>query len=384
MIETASVATAVSVIVPVGGESALLPEVIRRLLSLQFGTQKHEVIVVDNSINGIHLAIDLVSRVKTIREKRRGASWARNAGAAVAVGRWLVFCDDDVMVSLDWGNLLMREIVAMPFVSAFAGALRPANLANESLALYRRSLNDTLTNGTGNLLCREDALPTLNTALCAVRADVFQAVGRFHTGLEHLEDTEFTIRMLRFGYQLKAMTKSVGEVYYLPDNFFSYMIRKYHKSRWLFPLLEHVRYPLQVQLPKVRFSLLQSPILFCLDVLLKIISYLGYAVGSVRIKVTSAAQPVPRAQARAAIFFSFTHQGRQFVLAPEHALVWTDETCYLFTHGYRKRTFTSDELRALKAVVAGDIVEAQEYFSTWISTGLFIDRPKNYELVSIL
>lgn len=73
MIETASVATAVSVIVPVGGESALLPEVIRRLLSLQFGTQKHEVIVVDNSINGIHLAIDLVTRVKTIREKRRGA-----------------------------------------------------------------------------------------------------------------------------------------------------------------------------------------------------------------------------------------------------------------------------------------------------------------------
>lgn len=93
-----------SVIVPTYGRPAALAECLAALARLDYPPDRFEVIVVDDGsptpVVPPPAAPDLRRRV--LRTPNRGPGAARNAGAAVAAGRWLAFTDDDCRPARGW------------------------------------------------------------------------------------------------------------------------------------------------------------------------------------------------------------------------------------------------------------------------------------------
>ena len=58
-------------------------------------------------------------------ETQQGLSYARNRGVAEAKGEWLVFLDDDAMVSEDYIANLQEHLKQHPEAGAFGGAIAP-------------------------------------------------------------------------------------------------------------------------------------------------------------------------------------------------------------------------------------------------------------------
>lgn len=69
------------------------------------GNVTHEVIVVDD---GSSSTVRVPPGVRLIRTAWRGAAAARNAGAAVALGRYVAFLDAHCLVQSDWLTRLLR------------------------------------------------------------------------------------------------------------------------------------------------------------------------------------------------------------------------------------------------------------------------------------
>lgn len=94
----------------------------------------HEVIVVENRPAGSTVAARLRERfgadapVRCIPETRRGLSWARNAGIAVASGEVLAFTDDDVEVAPTWVGAIARAFADEPSAACVTGLILPAAL----------------------------------------------------------------------------------------------------------------------------------------------------------------------------------------------------------------------------------------------------------------
>ena len=117
----------------------------------------------------------------------RGAGAARNAGARVARGRDLLFCDAD-------------DVVAPGWVDALRGALRDADVAAGRLEWER--LNSRAAQGSRALpqvdgLQYTEPLPRLGSASSsnlAVRRSLFDRLGGFDVRARYLQDTDLCWR----------------------------------------------------------------------------------------------------------------------------------------------------------------------------------------------
>ncbi len=93
----------------------------------QRNTQTFEVIVIDNAPRG-NSARDwreLAPNVRLVNEPRRGLSYARNAGIKAALGKFLVFTDDDTMASCGWLENLVSPLLLRREVAAVKGQTLP-------------------------------------------------------------------------------------------------------------------------------------------------------------------------------------------------------------------------------------------------------------------
>ena len=89
-----------------------------------------EVIVVDNRRDPRSPFPDLAKddRVRVIREVGRGASQARNCGIAHAMGEFVAFTDDDVVVDVNWLRDLGATFLQNPAVDGISGLALPLEL----------------------------------------------------------------------------------------------------------------------------------------------------------------------------------------------------------------------------------------------------------------
>ena len=83
-----------------------------------------EIVVSDNGSTDKTVAVAKTyskrfSRLTVIDSSdKRGAAHARNAGASVATGDYLLFCDDDDKVGDGWLNAMAAALERHPFVAA--------------------------------------------------------------------------------------------------------------------------------------------------------------------------------------------------------------------------------------------------------------------------
>ena len=120
-----------SVIVPVYNAQATLDRCVESLLALEYPADRVELIFVDNASTDATAEIlrRRADTIRVLRESKRGAAAARNAGLRVAGGQVVAFTDADCVVEPGWLHNLVgaltggRDRVAAGTIRA----TRPAN-----------------------------------------------------------------------------------------------------------------------------------------------------------------------------------------------------------------------------------------------------------------
>jgi len=175
-----------SVVVPARVRSAEDADNLRRCVAALFAAQPApaEVIVVDD---GSEAAIELDTRVTTIRQANAGPAAARNAGAATAAGNVLVFVDADIEIPGDTFARLAAGFAAEPDAAAIWGTVTAAHPHSGLVSRYKNLCHRHFT------LQQERRTRHLTTMLAAVRRGAFEAAGGFDTRLTtvSVEDVEF-------------------------------------------------------------------------------------------------------------------------------------------------------------------------------------------------
>ncbi len=132
---------------------------------------------------GVHLMTNAVSK---------GAAASRNAGAAEATARTILFVDADVVICPDVPARIMTHIDGSD-ASAVFGSYDDTPPETSVLSRYRNLLHHHVHQSAPR-----DAI-TFWTGLGAVQRSEFQAIGGFDETFSFLEDVDFGLRLKQIG-----------------------------------------------------------------------------------------------------------------------------------------------------------------------------------------
>jgi GT2 family glycosyltransferase len=209
----------ISVVVPTCGDPIALERCVRSILACDY--DEFEVIVVDNRPDSAAAAVMLFDefaddpRVRYVEEPRPGASWARNAGLAMAEGEMVAFADDDVVVDPAWLRRSAAALERDDHVACATGLILPFELETEAQLLFEHfaGLGKGFDQQTFRIAGPGSSLPyrpgTIGSGANAViRADVARSLGGFDTSLGPMtptyggEDLDLFTRVLRAGHAI--------------------------------------------------------------------------------------------------------------------------------------------------------------------------------------
>ncbi len=184
-------------IVPFLGDSAALDRLLETLQRLELD-DADEVIVADN--RGEAAADRVDGRVRLCAAAGiRSPGFARNRGAALAAGEWLVFIDADTVPSAslvaDYFDPAPAEDTAILAGAIVDFAASPAAAARHSAE--RGQLSQSVT-------IERPGAPYAQTANCAVRRVAFTEVGGFAQDARAGEDADLCFRIAEAGWRLEV------------------------------------------------------------------------------------------------------------------------------------------------------------------------------------
>lgn len=138
-------------------------------------------------------------RVSYQRQENQGAGIARNLGASVARGQYLVFLDSDDELLPQWGGSFQEAAVA-------------GDAAIVCCDIHFANANGEVTNTSMPVPVDDGNLSRgglFRSGTFAIRSEVFNAVGGYALGLRANQHSEFAYRLLpmrhRFGWKLQNM-----------------------------------------------------------------------------------------------------------------------------------------------------------------------------------
>ena len=179
-----------SVIIPAFNEEKLIAQTIanvkRSLSDVRLSDFRWEIIVCDNNSTDRTAEIATACGACVVFEPVNQISRARNTGAELAQGEWLLFVDADTYP----GGDLMADVVEVIAANRYVGCGTTVEVVDGTLLnkLRMERLNPLfrLFNWSGGafILCKREA---------------FQAIGGFSTSLYAYEEIDFVIRLKRWG-----------------------------------------------------------------------------------------------------------------------------------------------------------------------------------------
>ena len=192
----------VSIIVPTYGRPTQLRACLDGIARSDQSAHRVEVIVVHDGPEETTALGDSVRDgvpLRQVTQPHRGPGAARNAGAAVARGRWLAFIDDDCIPSATWISALARALEAHP--DRLLGGPVVNGLPDNPFATSTQLIAAYVTEYYAERRGSHRFFTTNNLAVCA---DRFRELGGFDTTIPSAtaEDKEFCDRWRASGYQM--------------------------------------------------------------------------------------------------------------------------------------------------------------------------------------
>lgn len=179
-----------SVVIPAYNEAGIIAATLEKIIYALNENQRPdfswEMIVCDNNSSDNTAAIAAEMGAKIVHEPHNQISRARNSGAAVAGGNWLLFIDADSFPPPG----LIAEVLMLIEGGRHVGCGSTITMAGGSL--WNRLRMERL-----NPLMR--LLKFCSGAFLLCRADAFRAIGGFSTGLYALEEIDFVLRLRYYG-----------------------------------------------------------------------------------------------------------------------------------------------------------------------------------------
>lgn len=192
-----------SIVIPTYNRPEQLTQCLESLTHLDYPCECFEVIVVDD---GSKIPLDPVValfhhqfNLTLLKQSNAGPATARNTGAALARGKYLVFTDDDCKHTPNWLKNVSVRFATSPNV--IIGGYTANALTNNVYSTATHILMDYLYQSSD----RDSQQPKFFTSNnFALRAESFSMIGGFDTTfpLAAGEDREFCDRWLHHGYQM--------------------------------------------------------------------------------------------------------------------------------------------------------------------------------------
>ncbi|MBW4621278.1 MAG: glycosyltransferase [Cyanosarcina radialis HA8281-LM2] len=192
-----------SIVIPTYNRPDRLKSCLQALSQLDYPRDRFEVIAVDDgssiALNSVVEPFQSQLQLTLWRQENAGPAAARNAGAAMAKGQFLVFTDDDCMPATNWLTALSDRLATSPQSLIGGQTLNalPDNVcstASQLLIDYLYEYYNANSDRAHFFASNNFAMPTA----------AFRAIGGFDTTfpLAAGEDREFCDRWLHAGYTM--------------------------------------------------------------------------------------------------------------------------------------------------------------------------------------
>ncbi len=221
----------VSVIVPTRNRAELLDAGVSGVLAGCTGVNVEVIYVDDSSTDdtGAMLAeYARAGKIVHVQTKSGAPGRARNAGAAVAKGRYLLFTDDDCLVPPGWVAAMLgaRERHG---VTALTGGFQAASMKTPAERYYEYRMRLLFADKPKPV----SAAPMMNLL---VERSAFEAVGGFSDlPLPAMEDWELCYRLARAGHPL--FYDPAVAVVHAYGNDWRYVVKRVSQAAWLAPTI---------------------------------------------------------------------------------------------------------------------------------------------------
>lgn len=181
-----------SVIVPVFNRKAYLAEAIRSVLKQTYNS--YEVIVIDDGSTDETAAYVRCLRdpIFTVRQANSGVSVARNRGAEIARGKYLVFLDSDDVL-LPWSLQCYSKIVDRFNPSVILA--RTIEFEDEPLAIEENEYQEPLATLYDDYLANAKNYSFVGASCIVIEADVFARSNGFSNDMKAAEDHDLLLRV---------------------------------------------------------------------------------------------------------------------------------------------------------------------------------------------
>ncbi|MGQ5395529.1 MULTISPECIES: glycosyltransferase family 2 protein [unclassified Paenibacillus] len=210
----------VSIIIPAKNEGTYVESTVASVVASKSGYPFEIVIVDDESIDRCCDFITShkeVSRIKLIRTQGIGAAKARNLGAGISKGRYMIFCDAHLSFEDLWIDRLLEPIEA-GLTDGICPAIAQMDLPH--IAGYGQTLDQRLQVQWNGWQATPFPCAILPGGCFAISREVFFDIGGFDEGFKTwgYEDVEISLKMWLFGYKC----------YTLPEVKILHLFRKSH------------------------------------------------------------------------------------------------------------------------------------------------------------
>jgi glycosyltransferase involved in cell wall biosynthesis len=220
----------VSVVIATRDRAKLLPANIASVLKGCEGVAAEVIYVDDGSTDDTAKVLAAHGdRVRWVTaENARAPGRARNVGAALARGAWLLFTDDDCLIPGNWARDLLR-LQEKHGCEALSGGFLPVNMETAAERYYEHRMR-TIFGRTAKPISAAPMMCFL------VRRRAFEAIGGFSPmRLSSQEDWELCYRLGRAGHRIMYDPEvSVGHEY---ARDWGYVFRRVTDTAWIAPLV---------------------------------------------------------------------------------------------------------------------------------------------------
>jgi lipopolysaccharide/colanic/teichoic acid biosynthesis glycosyltransferase/glycosyltransferase involved in cell wall biosynthesis len=219
-------ASYLSVIVPARNAGQTLPDCLDGLRNQSLGSDRYEVIVVDDGSTDETRAIAAAGAGRVISQPPTGPAAARNAGALAARGELLVFTDADCAPSPGFLEQLSAALQDGEVVGA-KGAYRTLQRGLVSRFVQQEYQHKY------DRMARQPKIDFIDTYAAAYRRSVFLDNGGFDVAYPTacVEDQEFSFRLAEKGYRL-AFAPTATVFHRHDRSVAEYVRRKYGIGYW--------------------------------------------------------------------------------------------------------------------------------------------------------